>query len=90
MAVAEKIEIRELYEFQLFVRGRDGEPIPFGEPLRSLDRMMTFDDEKHGIEAGRWYAMKRRHITLDDDGYADYGRWSKLTEWKLPITSPLD
>lgn len=90
MTVAERIEIRELYEFQLFVRGADGEPSPFGEPLRSLDRMMVFDDEHHGIKAGRWYALKRRRITLDDDGYAEYGNWSRLTEWKMPITSPFE
>ena len=53
MTVAERIEIRELYEFQLFVRGADGEPSPFGKPLRSLERTMAFDDERHGIEPGR-------------------------------------
>lgn len=90
MAVAEKIEIRELYEFQLYERDANGEPSPYGEPLRSLDRTMTFDDEHHGIEAGRWYAMKRRRITLDADGYAEFGNWSRLTEWKMPVISPID
>lgn len=90
MVTAEKIEIRELYEFQLFERDSDGEPVPFGEPHRAFDRTMFFDGENHGVKAGRWYAMKRRHITIDEDGYAEFGRWSKLTEWKLPVTSPID
>ena len=90
MVTAEKIEIRELYEFQLFERGSDGEPVPFGEPRRAFERTMIFDDENHGVEEGQWYAMKRRRITIDEDGYADFGNWSKLTEWKQPLTSPID
>ena len=90
MVTADRIEIRELYEFQLFERGSDGEPVPFGEPKRSLQRVMIFEGELHGIEEGRWYAMKRRHITIDEEGNAEFGRWSKLTEWKRPSTSPID
>ena len=90
MVTAEKIEIRELYEFQLFERGSDGEPVPFGEPKRSLQRVTIFEGERHGIEEGRWYAVKRRHITIDEEGNAEFGRWSKLTEWKRPSTSPID
>ena len=90
MVTAEKIEIRKLYEFQLFERGSDGEPVPFGEPKRSLQRVTIFEGERHGIEEGRWYAMKRRHIAIDEEGNAEFGRWSKLTEWKLPVTSPID
>ena len=83
----EKIEIRELYEFQLFERGPKGEPTPVGEPIRSLDRVITFDDEQHGIVAGRWYALKRRRVEIDTDGFPAYGKWSKLTEWKRPTVT---
>ena len=89
MVTAEKIEIRELYEFQLFERGPAGAPRPVGEPIRSLDRVMTFDDEQHGISPDRWYALKRRRVAIDANGFADYGKWSKLTEWKLPTVSEI-
>ncbi len=36
MVTAEKIEIRELYEFQLFERGTDGDPVPFGANGRCI------------------------------------------------------
>ena len=70
----EKIEIRELYEFQLFELGALGEAVPVGEPRRSLETTVSFDDEHHGIRSDQLYALRRRRIKIDDTGIAEY-RW---------------
>ena len=90
MVTSEKIEIRELYEFQLFELGALGEAVPVGEPRRSLEPTVSFDDEHHGIRSDQLYALRRRRIKIDDTGIAEYGAWSRLTPWKRPNTSEVD
>ena len=82
MVTAEKIEIREIYEFQLYERTWNGKAKPVGDLRRMLDPSVHFDGEEYDIKPGKWYAMKRRKITIDEDGYGHPGEWSELTEWK--------
>lgn len=90
MTTLEKIEIREIFEFQLYERGWNGSAKPIGEVRRMLDPSVHFDGEAYDIKPGKWYAMKRRKVTIDADGFGHPGDWSGLTEWKRATAPDTD
>lgn len=82
MTTAETIKIDKLWEFQLYEQGKVGGPRPVGEPKRDIQPKLMFTSRDHKLERNRLYAVKRREVTLDDDGRPTYGEWDWATEWK--------
>lgn len=78
---AEKIKIDKLWEFQIYEIGNFGDPKPVGGIVRDLDPYGNYDDGSVTFERDKRYALKRREITLDDDGYPTYGEWDWASEW---------
>ena len=81
MVTAEKIEIRELYEFQLYEQPARGEPRPVGEIKRDLVPSMVFEYDEHEFDPKLRYAIKRRRIELSEDGTPTYEKWEWITDW---------
>lgn len=82
MTTAGKFKIDKLWEFQLYEQGKIGDPRPVGEPKREIAPMVHFDSRTHDLQAGKLYALQRREITLDDDGYATFGEWEWVSGWE--------
>ena len=84
MTTSEKIEIRELYEFQLYEKDWLGRTKPVGPLRRSLDRRVHFDGEEYALKPSRRYAYKCRRIDIDTGGYGIAGKWSDFSSWQRP------
>lgn len=82
MVTAEKIEIRELYEFQLYEQPARGEPRPVGEIKRDITPSMIFRSDEYEFNHQLRYAIKQRRIELAEDGTPTYGEWEWITDWE--------
>ena len=82
MVTAERIEIREIYEFQLYEQPRRGEPRPVGKVKRDLVSSAVFLPDQFEFDPQLLYAIKRRRIDLDEDGNPTYNDWEWITDWE--------
>lgn len=85
MRNSEKIEIRELYEFQLYERNWWGRTKPVGPIRKSLDKNGQFNGEDYDLQPTKRYAFKRRRVEIDPGGYGHPGEWSGFSSWKRPF-----
>lgn len=88
--LGERIQITELWEFQLYELGKIGDPRPIGDPKCQLAPEVFFEWDGYDVDPEKMYAIKRRRLTLGRDGTRSYGGWEWITQWKPPYDRGAD